>query len=350
WDDLPDFPTIMLRRDQISEINAELDKGEEVILEFDIENEFKEGPIPVYNVIADIVGTEFPDEYVIVGGHIDSWDGATGTTDNGTGSATTIEAARLLMAAGAKPKRTIRFMLWSGEEQGLLGSRAWIKDNMDQMEKISAVLVHDGGTNYVSGIIATPTMKEDFERVFAPCIGLNADLPFEISERDGLPGGIGSDHDAFLSEGVPGFFWRQSGRANYTYTHHTQFDTFDAAIPEYQQHTSMVVAIGALGIANLDHMLNRENLRAASTRNRRRLGINVDDDMKLNSVLEDSVAGKAGLKVGDKLISVGKIEIKDLGDLRRAINVDDQKLKVIYEREGKRHEAEAVFPASPTRR
>lgn len=114
-DALPTMPTINLIKTQYDEIIAMLKDDKPVVLEFDVRNYFKKGPITQYNVIADIPGTEFPDEYVIVGGHIDSWDGATGTTDNGTGCATTLEAARLLMKAGVKPKRTIRFMLWSGE-------------------------------------------------------------------------------------------------------------------------------------------------------------------------------------------------------------------------------------------
>ena len=92
------------------------------------------------------------DEVVIVGGHLDSWDGATGATDNGTGVATTLEAARLLAASGARPRRTIRFVLWSGEEQGLLGSRAYVKAHKSEMSKIPAVFVHDGGPNVCSGL------------------------------------------------------------------------------------------------------------------------------------------------------------------------------------------------------
>jgi hypothetical protein len=126
-DDLPRLPTVRLRRDCHAALVQRLESGAEVEVEFDIRNHFRAGPIPLYNVIADIVGTEQPDQYVVVGGHVDSWDGATGTTDNGTGTATTLEAARILMAIGAKPRRTIRFMLWSGEEQGLLGSRAWVR-------------------------------------------------------------------------------------------------------------------------------------------------------------------------------------------------------------------------------
>ena len=171
-----------LLRKQFDEIAGWLKDGKAVTLEFDIRNYFKKGPIKLYNVIADIPGTEKPDEYVIVGGHIDSWDGATGATDNGTGVSTTLEAARILMKAGVKPKRTIRFMLWSGEEQGLLGSAAYVKAHKDLMPKISAVLVHDGGTNYLSGIGATEAMLSDFEQVFAPVKELDPRLPVRGAE------------------------------------------------------------------------------------------------------------------------------------------------------------------------
>ena len=262
WDKLPTLPSVTLLRKQFDELAAWLKDGKTVTLEFDIRNYFKKGPIKLYNVIADIPGSELPDEYVIVGGHIDSWDGATGATDNGTGVATTLEAARILMKAGVKPRRTIRFMLWSGEEQGLLGSAAYVKAHKDLMPKISAVLVHDGGTNYLSGIGATEAMLSDFEQVFAPVKELDPKFPFEVRKVAGLSGG-GSDHASFLAANVPGFFWRQAGKARYQRTHHTQYDTFDAAIPEYQKHSSLVAAVGAYGIANLDHLLSREKLRAA---------------------------------------------------------------------------------------
>ena len=260
---------------EYGEIAGWLAAGEPVTLEFDIRNYFKKGPIKLYNVIADIPGTVRPDEYVIVGGHIDSWDGATGATDNGTGCATTLEAARILMKSGVKPRRTIRFMLWSGEEQGLLGSAAYVKAHRDIMPKISAVLVHDGGTNYLSGIGATEAILSDFEQVFTPAKELDPKTyPFEVRKVTGLRGG-GSDHASFLAANVPGFFWGQAGTARYQHTHHTQFDTYDAANPDYQRHSSLVVAIGAYGIASLDHLLSREKMRAPGGGggfNRRRLG------------------------------------------------------------------------------
>ena len=221
WDKLPTLPSVTLLRKQFDELAAWLKEGKTVTLEFDIRNYFKKGPVVLYNVIADIPGSERPDEYVIVGGHIDSWDGATGATDNGTGVATTLEAARILMKAGVKPKRTIRFMLWSGEEQGLLGSAAYVKAHKELTPKISAVIVHDGGTNYLSGIGATEAMVSDFEQVFAPIKELDPKYPFVVRQVPGLSGAY-SDHASFLAANVPGFFWRQSGSACYQRTHHTQ--------------------------------------------------------------------------------------------------------------------------------
>ncbi len=347
---LPTTPVVNLVKTQYDEIAALIKDGKPVVLEFDIRNFFKKGPIPLYNVIADIPGTEFPDEYVIVGGHIDSWDGATGTTDNGTGCATTLEAARLLMASGAKPRRTIRFMLWSGEEQGLMGSRAYTKAHPEEMKKISAVLVHDGGTNYLSGIGATKAQKKDMEDVFAPIIGLDDKMPFAIREVNGLRGG-GSDHASFLSAGVPGFFWGQAGKANYTQTHHTQHDTFDRAIPDYQKHSAIVAAIGALGIANLDHLLSREAMTAPGGTgggNRRLLGVQLDE-MTISEVVDDGVAAKAGLKEGDVILKIDDKAVASREEMAEALRAGEPTKKIVVRRDGKELELPLTFPAAPPR-
>jgi hypothetical protein len=330
---------VSLVRKQHDEITGWLKEGKSVVLEFDIRNYFKKGPIKLYNVIADIPGTEKPDEYVIVGGHIDSWDGATGATDNGTGVATTLEAARLLKKAGVKPKRTIRFMLWSGEEQGLLGSAAYVKTHKDLMPKISAVLVHDGGTNFLSGIGATEAIYSDFEQVFAPVKELDPkNYPFDLRKVPGLFGG-GSDHASFLSANVPGFFWRQSGSARYQRTHHTQYDTFDAANPDYQKHSSLVVAIGAYGIANLDHLLSREKLGPAGALagllgNRRTLGVQLDE-MTVVEMEDESAAKKAGMKEGDEILKVDGTKVADRSELARALRAGEPKKVVTVRRGGK---------------
>lgn len=353
WDELPTIPRIHLRKDQYDMIAEKLGADEEVTLRIDVRNHFQPGPAKYYNVIGDIVGTEFPDEYVIIGGHIDSWDGATGTTDNGTGSATTIEAARMLMASGAKPRRTIRFMLWSGEEQGLLGSKAWVSANPDALDKISAVFVYDGGPNAIAGLPATKAMKADFEKVFEPVMNLNPDLPFTLKDVDGIPRGIGSDHESFLAKGVPGFFWTQEGRADWRRGIHTQFDTFDLVIPEYLEHSTTVIALTALGVGNLDGLLSREGmLEAGGGRRRggggRRLGVMLDENT-IAEVMADSAAEKAGMKAGDKIVKIGDQEVSDRQSLIRAIMGGDPKKKVVFEREGKRMEAIVDWP-QPNRR
>ncbi len=349
-DSLPNLPMVRLKNDAYEAVVKQLDDGKEVEVEFDIRNHFRKGPIPLYNVVADIIGTEFPDQFVVVGGHLDSWDGATGTTDNGTGSATTLEAARLLMALGAKPRRSIRFMLWSGEEQGLLGSRAWVQEHKGEMPNYSASLVHDGGTNYLSGIAGMPEMQPQLQVAFEHVLTLSKEMPFRIREIPAFTP-IGSDHEAFTAVGVPGFFWNQSGRANYTHTHHTQYDTYGAAIPEYQRHSSVVAATGALGLANLPELLTRENMKVrrgfsgGERRSRRVLGVQFGDDgVTIGVVTKDSVAAKAGLKVGDKLVKIGEAAINSQRDLRRALAGGKKKKSLTFSRDDKQQTVEVTFP------
>ena len=350
WDKLPDRPAINMLKADFDEIAALLKDGKPPVLEFDIHNYFKKGPIPLYNVIAEIPGSEFPDEYVIVGGHIDSWDGASGATDNGTGCATTIEAARILMKAGVKPRRTIRFMLWSGEEQGLMGSRAYVKAHPEEMKKISAVLVHDMGTNYLSGLGVTKAMRKDIDEIFSPVVSLDDKMPFAIREVNGLRGG-GSDHASFLSAGVPGLFWGQSGKANYNHTHHTQFDTYDAAIPEYQRHSAIVAALGAYGIANLDHLLSREGMTApgglAGGSPRRLLGVQLDE-LTITEVVEDGIAAKSGIKAGDVIVKVGDKAVTTREEFTTALQAGEPAKKIVVKRDGKEIEVPVTFPASTT--
>ncbi len=115
-------------------------------LEIEIKNELSKKPVEVYNTVADLPGTDKADEVVILGAHLDSWDLATGSTDNGTGSMVVLEAARTLAKLNLKPRRTIRFVLFTGEEQGLIGSKEYIKAHKNDLGKISGALVHDSGT------------------------------------------------------------------------------------------------------------------------------------------------------------------------------------------------------------
>jgi hypothetical protein len=339
---LPTRVTVTMIGSQHQKIVDLLKSGKDVQLTIDIQVTFRKGPIKLYNVIAELPGSEKPDELVIVGGHLDSWDGATGATDNGTGVCTTLEAARLLTAVGAKPKRTIRFMLWSGEEQGLLGSRAYIKAHPEETPKISAVLVHDGGTNYVSGIHALESMVPQFEKALKPLLHLDTDLKFTI-RQGGLPFGIGSDHDSYLSVGVPGFHWLQAGRADYGFSHHTQNDTFPLAIPEYQRHTSMVVAVAALGIADLPELLPRKGLRVVPIK-RKSLGAELNDEMLIVALTKDGPAERAGAKLGDKVVKLNALPLGDGFALGQALKSASKEAKLLIQREGKEQEIGITFP------
>ncbi|MAG56799.1 MAG: hypothetical protein CMJ83_10950 [Planctomycetes bacterium] len=341
WDDLPTEVRITLVKDDFDAIVKSLKgaQGSSVVLSFDIRNWFKKGPIPLYNVIADLKGSTKPDEYVVIGGHLDSWDGATGTTDNGTGSSTTLEAARILATAGAKPKRTIRFMLWSGEEQGLLGSAAWCKKHQAELDAISGCFVHDGGTNYVAGVRGTPTQQEQMQKAFVHCKKVSAELEFNIGETGRLSGG-GSDHGSYLSHGIPGYFWSQKGKAVYTYGWHTQNDTYDLAVPKYQKHSATVIALGALGVANLDKKLDRTNLRSTSERARlnRNLGLQFErGTLKVSGFAnERGVGARSGIKKGDVLMQLDGVNLKgDRFVLRAAANNGEPKKKLVVHREGK---------------
>jgi len=290
-------------------ITAQFAENPALELEFDIKNEFREGPIALCNVVADIKGTEFPDEYVIVQGHLDSWDGAEGTCDNGTGTSTTLEAARLLAKAGVKPRRTIRFVLYSGEEQGLYGSNAYVKDHADELEKISIVLNHDNGTNYLKGIDATQPMMADFQDAFSEIMELDPERPFTISPVQGIGPGP-SDHAPFVRAGVPGFHWNQDGDG-YRFIHHTQNDLFKHAKPEDQKHSALVAAISAYNFANLDHLVDRTDMKAPENR---KMGVTLDGN-SVQRVFEGGKASEAGWKNGDVIISIDGEETKSQRDV-----------------------------------
>ncbi|MCB9896890.1 MAG: M20/M25/M40 family metallo-hydrolase [Planctomycetes bacterium] len=342
WDDLPTDVGVTLTADAFDALVTRLEAGEAIELEFDVDNRFLEGPVPQYNVIADLRGSTRPDEYVVVGGHIDSWDAATGTTDNGTGVATTLEAARLLVDAGARPERTIRFMLWTGEEQGLFGSRGYVEAHPDEMPRISAVFVHDEGTNPLTGLGVTAAMEPQFRRALAPLfdfVSTHEDeaSPFELHVVPGLTSGS-SDQDSFLAAGVPGFFWDQQGRSVYDVAWHTQKDTFDAAIPEYERHSSVVVALAALGVANLPDPISRRGM----TRNPRRMGVFLaEDGVTVSRVAGRGQAHELGMQDGDRIVRVNETDVaagellaaRDAGEGRKVLTWmrGDEPMSAVFE-------------------
>jgi hypothetical protein len=225
-------------------------------VEIELKNKLIPGPIAVYNTVGEIRGSEKPDEVVIVGAHLDSWDLGQGTTDNGTGSSVIIDTARTLAHCGVQPKRTIRFVLFTGEEQGFHGSNAYIKNHQDELPKISMVLAHDTGTGKVTGIglQGREIIKPIFESELASLKGIGLK---DINLRSMN----GTDHAPFDRAGVPGFAVQQD-MAEYRLTHHSQSDTLDKAHEEDLIQGVKVMAVAAMRVANLPTLLPRDKKEA----------------------------------------------------------------------------------------
>ena len=234
--------------------------GQETVAEFNVDNRWIKGPIDVHNVIAEIRGSEKPDEIVVIGGHIDSWNsiGSQGACDNGTGTSSTLEAARLIMKSGIRPKRTIRFLLFGGEEQGLLGSAGYVKNHANELEKISVCIVDDGGTNYESGVNGIEAWRPFFEPSFAAMTKAFPEMPMAFNAVEKYNASGGSDQASFWAKGIPAFFMGKKGKQKYGHIWHTQFDRYEEAVPEYVRQISTSLAVMAVNIANADKMLPRQ--------------------------------------------------------------------------------------------
>ena len=267
FDSLPTTPEIKLDEHQFALIEQAARERRDIMLEFDIRNHFRLGPIKYHNVIAEIKGTEYPDEYVIISGHLDAFDVGTGAVDCGTGIGPMLEAARLLAQSGAKPKRTIRFVAFAAEEFGLLGAQAYAKKHKSELPKISNIFNRDGGPEPPVGIAVPAAMLDDIKKICEPIASINPDYPFEVTEAKPRPKPTefgGTDATVFAVEGVPTYGFQLSDvdgtNFNYGEIWHTENDILNRENPRYQQHTAIVTAIVALGIANLDHQLSREGM------------------------------------------------------------------------------------------
>ncbi|MEG1543797.1 MAG: M28 family peptidase [Tannerellaceae bacterium] len=267
FDKLPTVPDIKLDEHQYAVIRQMAQERRSFLLEFDIRNHFKPGPVKYYNVVASIKGSKYPNEYVMASGHLDAYDVATGGVDDGSGVTPVMEAARMIMKAGGKPKRTMLFCLFAGEEFGLLGATAWCKTNADKLDKISNLFNRDGGPTPPVGLNVPKAMYDDFARISEPINSINPDFPFTLKvveprRKPKVAGG--TDASVFTVAGVPtiGFVTRDVKGYNFSYDEiwHTERDLYTKSIPEYQQHAATVTAIITLGVANLDKQLSREGL------------------------------------------------------------------------------------------
>jgi carboxypeptidase Q len=245
------LPNIVIAHEDYALFDRLIRRGATPRVEGRVENSFGTKPVTQWNTIGEIRGSELPGQVVILGAHLDSWDLGTGVTDNGTGSMVVLEAARVIAQSGIKPRRTIRFILFSGEEQGLLGSRAYAAAHAAEADSIQAVLVLDNGTGMITGQ-ALQGRKDDeqlWKDMLVPVASLGA-----ATVRDANKGG--TDHLSFIPYGVPGWNFDQETRG-YNHTHHSQVDTYDHAVGSDLMQASAVMAVTALELANLPELLPR---------------------------------------------------------------------------------------------
>lgn len=235
-------------------------KGETVKLSITLDVEMSSKDDSSYNVIAEIPGSDLKDEVVMIGGHLDSWHGGTGATDNGTGSTAVMEAMRILKASGAQPRRTIRAALWAGEEQGLLGSRAYVKKHFGvkdtltpAAEKFAAYFNNDNGTGKVRGIYmqGNEKLRSLFRSWLAPFRDLGASTVTSMSTG-------GTDHQAFDAVGLPGFQFIQDPIEYGSRTWHSTMDVWDRSQEDDMKQAAILMAAFAYNAAMTDTKFPRK--------------------------------------------------------------------------------------------
>ena len=256
------LPTVVMRNEDYNRITRLLEQGTDVELEFDIRNNVYPEGATEYNYTIDIPGTDLANEIVFIGGHIDSWHAGTGATDNATGVAVMMDAARIIHELGLQPRRTIRLAFWTGEEQGLLGSRAYVQkhfgtfeDPKPEYDDVVAYLNLDSGTGRIRGaLVFGPTeAAEVLHEIVQPMADLGVAGATETnSRRLG-----GSDYTAFNQAGLPGVSLSQDPIRYFTTTWHTNFDTYDHVLEDDLRQAVAVVATMAYELATRDEKLPR---------------------------------------------------------------------------------------------
>ncbi len=235
------IPVVGLSLEDYNLVFRLAERGNNPLVRITAESKFL-GEMPALNTIGMIRGTEKPEEYVILSAHFDSWDGASGATDNGTGSLVMMEAMRILKKYYPAPKRTILVGLWGSEEQGLNGSRAFVTDHPDIVENLQALFNQDNGTGRIVNINAQGFLNAP-EFLARWISRLPGELTSEI--RYGFPGvpwGGGSDHAPFVAAGVPGISLGSLSWEYGAYTWHTNRDTYDKLVFEDLRRNVILVA------------------------------------------------------------------------------------------------------------
>ena len=267
FETLPTVPDIKLDESQFKEIKRAVNERRDVFLEFDIRNHFKPGPVKYHSVVASIKGSKFPEESVILSGHLDAYDVATGGVDCGSGSSAVMEAARMIALSGAKPKRTMYFILFAAEEFGLLGAEAWVKAHPEKLDGISNMFNRDGGPLAYTSFSVPASLVDEFEKISEPLREAFPDYGFTVNAMTPRPRPTstgGTDASVFSIRGVPTVGMRETDAKGYDFQYreiwHTERDTFTESIPEYQEQAAAAMAIIGLGTANLDEKFPRNEV------------------------------------------------------------------------------------------
>ncbi|MEQ8477050.1 M20/M25/M40 family metallo-hydrolase [Fulvivirga sp.] len=218
------------------------------------------GNVPTFNTIAEIKGTEKPEEYVILSAHFDSWDGGTGATDNGTGTLVMMEAMRILKKLYPNPKRTILAGHWGSEEQGLNGSRAFVEDHPEIVENVQALFNQDNGTGRVVKLSGGGFLHS-YEYLTRWLDAVPSDVSQHIeTEFPGIPGGGGSDYASFLAAGAPAFSLSSLSWSYWNYTWHTNRDTYDKIVFDDVRNNVILTAVLAYMASEDPEKTSREQI------------------------------------------------------------------------------------------
>jgi Zn-dependent M28 family amino/carboxypeptidase len=262
YDAAKTLPTVVLRNEDYGRITRILADGTPVTLRFNIVNRtYPEGKTS-YNAIAEIEGSDKKDEVVMLGGHLDSWHSATGATDNAIGCAVMMEAARILKAIGVVPRRTIRVALWSGEEQGLLGSKAYVAEHFGTAEnpkpefaKFNGYLNVDGGTGRIRGgsVFGPPEAARMLARFFKPF----EDLGIYGATATNSRASSGTDSTSFNAAGLPGIGLGQDTIEYNSHTWHTNLDTYERIVEGDVKKSAVAIAYAVYQLAMSEEMLPR---------------------------------------------------------------------------------------------
>ena len=263
------LPQAVVAREDAERIARFLAAGQKVRVHFEMPNKLT-GPVESENVVAEIRGREKPDEFVVLGAHLDSWDLGTGALDNGCNAAMVIDAARVIHASGTIPRRSIRFMLFSGEEQGLLGSAAYAHAHRAELDNMVAAIIFDSGIGKVTGY-ALGGRKDIVAPVRA---ALQPVAALGVTDFT-MDAGMDTDNFDFLIEGVPTLVANQDP-ANYMLNYHAASDTFDKVdLAELKRHVA-IAAVTAFALADAPERIGPRQSRAQIEQLMRETGLDKD--------------------------------------------------------------------------